>query len=173
MRMVQIGVMGSMGDIKLKESLKKMAKSLGREIARRKALLLFGFEGDFESLPSIAAQSAEKEGGRAISFLQGSQKQNLNELKSIQIITGQARGGGREFSFVLSCDVLICIGGGSGTLIEIAMAYQAGIPIVALEKSGGWSSKLANKFLDERKREKIVGAKTAEEAVDLALSLVK
>jgi len=42
---------------------------------------------------------------------------------------------------VLSCNALICIWG-SGTLNEIAIAYQANIPIVDLEGSGGWGDKL-------------------------------
>lgn len=170
---MQIGVIGSMADVKLDESLKQLARDVGQEIAKSNSILAFGFEGDFDSLSLIAAKSAEKAGGKTIAFLWGSEKQDLRGLNSLQIVTGQNRGGGREFPFILSCDCLICISGGSGTLMEIAMAYQAGIPTIALQNSGGWSQKLANKFLDGRRRQKIMGAKTAQEAVAMALKLAR
>lgn len=169
MRKLQIGVMGSMADSGLAENAKNMAKELGAEIAKRNAVLVFGFEGDFDSFSTIAAREAEENRGNTVAFVWDSSKMDLGKLNSLQIVTGQARGGGREFSLVLSCDAIVCIGGGSGTLTEIAMAYQAGIPIVVLENTGGWSQKLADTFLDDRKRMKILSAKNAKGAVDLIL----
>lgn len=173
MKKVQIGVVGSMADMELKQSLKQLASEIGQEIAKNNAILAFGFEGDFDSLSEIAARSAEQSGGKTIAFVWGKKQQDLKGLNSIQVVTGQERGGGREFPFILSCDALICISGGSGTLMEIAMVYQAGIPVVAIQNSGGWSQKLANKFLDERKRQKIIGVQTAKEAVAMALKLAR
>lgn len=173
MKKCQIGVIGSMADTKLQGSLVKVAEEVGKEIVENDAVLLFGFEADFDSLPMIAARSAEDAGGKTIAFLYGSEKIKLSNLKSKTIITGLSRGGGREFLFVKSCDVIISIAGGSGTLMEIAMAYQARIPVVALQNSGGWSAKLANKFLDGRKRQKIIGVNTAKEAIRQAVKLTK
>jgi len=171
MRKIQIGVMGSMADSKLKKPLKNKARKLGAEIAKKEAILIFGYEGDFNSLSEIAARSAEKHGGQTIAFLWGNNREIVKDLHSITVSTGQIRGGGREFPLVLSCDVLICIGGGSGTLTEIAMAYQADIPVVVLEKTGGWSQKLANQFLDNRERFKIIGVKGEKAAVNKAIEL--
>lgn len=173
MRKIQIGVVGSMLDIKLEKRLKSLAEDLGREIAKAGAALVFGLEKDFNSLPMIAARHAEKFEGETIAFITGASKQIPNDLCSKIVVTGSERGGGREFPFVLSCDVLICIGGGSGTLNEISIAYQAGIPTIAIKDSGGWSTKLANQFLDERKRQKVVVANTARGAVTLALKLAR
>lgn len=173
MRKIQVGVIGSMADVKLENSLIEIVKEVGTEIANKGAVLVFGFEGDFDSLSSIAAKRAEEAGGQTLAFAWRSSKSDLGGLNSTEIVTGQQRGGGREFSLVLSCDCLICINGGSGTLMEMAMAYQAGIPIVALKNSGGWSQKLANKFLDERRKQRIVGVKTAKEAVAMALKLAR
>lgn len=51
---------------------------------------------------------------------------------------------------------------------EIAVAYQNNIPVVVLEKTDGWSDKLKNTYLDERKRNIIIySAKTPEKAVKL------
>lgn len=173
MRKLQIGVIGSMADIKLESSLKKISREVGREIARNGAVLVFGFEGDFESLSSIAAEGAEEVGGQTLAFIWGSRKDVHRGVRSIQVITGQHRGGGREFSLILSCDVIICLSGGSGTLMEIAMAYQAGIPIIAIQDTGGWSEKLSGTFLDQRKRVKVLGVANAKEAVRLALALAR
>lgn len=173
MKSIQIGVIGSMADMGLKDSLKKLASEIGQEIARKKSTLIFGFEGDFSSISLIAAKSVEKAGGKTIAFIWGNEKQDLQGLNSSQIVTGQNRGGGREFILVLSCDAIIALGGGSGTLTEIAIAYQANIPVVVLEQTGGWSEKLGNTFLDERKKMKVNTALSAEEAVSKAISLIK
>ena len=63
--------------------------------------------------------------------------------------------------------------GGSGTLTELAIAYQADIPMVVLNNTGGWSEKLANTFLDSRERRKIYAKDTPEEVVDLAFKLAE
>lgn len=173
MRKIQIGIIGSMADIKLEESLKKTARVLGKEIAKSGAVLAFGFEGDYESLSLIAAQEADKRTGQTLAFCWGDEKPNLSDLNSIVISTGQLRGGGREFSFILSCDAIISMCGGSGTLMEIAMAYQANIPLIVIKKTGGWSDKLKGSFLDNRKRMKVIAVRAPKEAVKIALSMAK
>lgn len=173
MRKLQIGIIGSMADIKLENSLRELAKGLGREIAKNHTILVFGFEGDFESLSSVAAQGAEEVGGLTLAFTWGLDKSKLKRFNSAHINTGQQRGGGREFPLILSCDAIISIGGGSGTLMEIAMAYQARIPIVVLEKSGGWSARLSESYLDERKALRIEKAESARAAVKKAIAMAK
>lgn len=172
-RKIQICVIGSVVDKKIEKSIITKAENLGREIARHNAVLLFGREEDFDSLPQIAAREAEKHGGQTIAFVCEDGKKGLKKSDSQIIITGQRRGGGREFSLVLSSDAIICIGGKSGTLMEVAMAYQAGIPTIALKGTGGWSDRLIDKFLDERRRQRIIKAVTPKDAVQLALKLVK
>ena len=69
--------------------------------------------------------------------------------------------------------IIIAIAGGSGTLTEMAIAYQANIPIIVIDKYKGWAKRLSNKYLDERRRLKCLVAKTPKEAVDLAIKIVK
>jgi uncharacterized protein (TIGR00725 family) len=88
-------------------------------------------------------------------------------------MTGQIRGGGRELALVLSCDAVISIAGGAGTLTEISFAYQSDIPVVALAKSGGWSTRLVDTSLDHRKRSIIISALTAKQAVKIAIELAQ
>ncbi len=56
------------------------------------------------------------------------------------------------------------VGGGAGTLTEIAMAWQMNRVLVALEIPG-WSGELAGRALDSRERAPVLAAKTAEDAV--------
>jgi hypothetical protein len=83
------------------------------------------------------------------------------------------RGGGREFVLVNSCDVIIAVSGGSGTLTEIAIAYQSNIPMIVIKNTGGWSDKLSDTYLDNRKRLLIQGVDTAKEAVEKAIESIK
>lgn len=176
MNKIKIGVIGSVINIinkRLNKKLEKIAQEIGKEIAKNKAILCFGYEENEDSLPMIAARSAERYGGETIAFIYGNHKKNLKKLKSLQIITGLEKGGGREFSFILSCDGVIAISGGSGTLTEIAIAYQAGIPIVTIKGSRGWSDQLADKFLDERKRFKIISVRKVVDAVKILMLKLK
>lgn len=172
-RRIQIGVIGSASQEDQSQELQKLAYEIGQEIAKSNAIVVYGAEKDVDSLSNQAAQGANEAGGTTIAIVYGSEKNTFSENNSIIIATGQERGGGREFSFVLSCDSLISIAGGSGTLMEMSMAYQNKIPVVALENTGGCSGQFAGKFIDERKREIIHPAKSPEEAVQLAVTLSK
>ena len=104
--------------------------------------------------------------------LPGKKKEIYGDFKpTILIPCGLEMGGGREFTLVLSCDVIIARGGGSGTLTEMAIAYQAGIPIITIDKFTGWAKKLSNTYFDDRKRLKCISVNTPEEAIDLAIKL--
>ena len=54
----------------------------------------------------------------------------------------------------------------------MAIAYQAGIPIITVPNFSGWAGKLSNTFMDDRKRIKCIEAKTPEEALNKALESV-
>ena len=74
-------------------------------------------------------------------------------------------GSGWEAVIAFACDAMIVIGGGAGSLQEMTIAYQAGIPIVALRGTDGWAGKLADTSLDYREKAKVVGASDPAEAV--------
>lgn len=78
---------------------------------------------------------------------------------------------------VANADAVIAIGGGAGTLSEIAMAWQLRRPVVALAAEG-WSKKLAATRIDDRIRQPAVeedqihSAATPAEAVQMAIRLI-
>lgn len=166
--------MGSAADLNYSKDLENLAEQVGYIIAKNNATLIFGAEKDCDSLSTAACRGAKKAGGVTVGVtynrgLDIFEKENVD----IVIATGLERGGGRETPLVLSCDGIITIGGGSGTLTEMAIAYQANIPIVVMNGTGGWSDKLSGQYFDDRKRFKIEGADTAKEAVAMAILLIK
>lgn len=174
MKKYQIGVMGSAEDLKYSKEVERIAEEIGSKIAEKGHITVYGAEKDFDSLSTAAARGAKSKGGLTVGVTYGKgkdihDKQNTDVL----IVSGLERGGGREFVLVNSCDAVITVSGGSGTLTELAIAYQLDIPMVAVKGTLGWSDKLADTFLDERKRRKIVAVTTPQEAVEKAIELIQ
>lgn len=165
--------MGSCADLRYSKRVEKLAEKVGYWIAKKNATLIFGAEKDVDSLSAAACRGAKKAGGLTIGVTYGKGLAVVEKNVDVVIASGLERGGGRELTLVLSCDAIIAISGGSGTLTEIAIAYQANIPIIVLKETGGWSEKLAGEFLDERKRVKAEIANTPKEAVEKALKLAR
>lgn len=170
-RKLQIGVMGSAADLNYGDEVSKLAERVGELLAERGAIVVYGAEKDYDSLSTAAARGAKRKGGTTVGVTYGKGKDIWDKEGNtdVIIVTGIERGGGREFVLVNSCDAIIAISGGSGTLTEIAIAYQANIPMVALTGLGGWADKLAGQFVDARERRRVLAAATPEEAVELAI----
>jgi len=166
--------MGSAADLKYAKEFEQAAEKMGELIAKRGGVLFFGAEKDSDSLSTAACRGAKKANGLTVGVTYGKGK-DVWDKKNADIIipSGLERGGGRELVLVLACDAVISISGGSGTLTELAIAYQADIPMVALTGFDGWSDKLADTYFDARKRRKVFKATTPEEAVDLAFREVE
>lgn len=166
-RKIQIGVMGSAADLAYTSEIENLAFTVGKVIAEKGGITIYGAEKDYDSLSTAAARGAKSAGGLTVGVTYGKGKDiwDKDGLTDVIVVTGIERGGGREFVLVNSCDAIIIISGGSGTLTEAAIAYQMNIPIVALTGTGGWADKLAGEYLDARKRFKVESAATPAEAV--------
>ena len=170
MKQLQIGIMGSAADLNYGNDAENFAKELGRLIAESNNILVYGAEKEYSSLSTNAAIEASKYNGITVGITGTKSKKIWGDFKpTILIPCGLEIGGGREFTLVLTCDVIIAIGGGSGTLTEMAIAYQAGIPIIVIDKFDGWAKKLSNKYIDDRKRLKCLKASTPQEALTKAI----
>lgn len=168
MRKFQIGVMGSAADLSYDAKVAEFAEEVGKLIAERDGVLVFGAEKDVDSLSTAACRGAKNAGGITLGITYGKGKDIWQKDADIIIPCGLERGGGRETVLVLACDAVIAVSGGSGTLTEVAIAYQADIPTVAIKGLGGWSDKLADNYIDARERLLTYGAATPQEAVDIA-----
>lgn len=173
-RKYQIGVMGSAADLKYSKKVEKLAEEVGKLIAQNNYITVYGAEKDYDSLSTAAARGAKKADGVTVGITYGKGKDIWDKEGNTDIIicSGLERGGGREFVLVNSCDGIIAISGGSGTLNEMAIAYQLNIPIVVITGTDGWADKMADQYFDDRKRFKVLSAKTPEEAVKKIIKII-
>jgi uncharacterized protein (TIGR00725 family) len=155
--LVFIGVIGG-SDVSPK--IAAVAEEVGREIARRKAVLVCGGMG---GVMEAACKGASTEGGLTIGILPGDSRKQADDYVRIPIITGI--GYARNVAVVKSSQAVIAIDGSYGTLTEIGYALQSGIPVIGLDT---WT--FANKSRPECE---IIRVKTAKAAVDKAMELIK
>jgi uncharacterized protein (TIGR00725 family) len=103
---------------------------VGRELGSRGAVLVCGGLG---GVMEAACKGAKDAGGTTIGILPGSDRSAANPYVDFAIPTGL--GEARNALVVRSADALIAIGGGYGTLSEVALALKAGKRVVGL---GTW-----------------------------------
>jgi len=136
----------------------RLAEEVGRELARRGAVLVCGGLG---GVMEAACRGASSEGGTTIGILPGDDSQATNPYVQIPIVTGM--GYARNIAVVKSAQAVIAIGGSYGTLSEISHALQSGIPVIGLNT---WSLSRNN-----QQDKSIIPAQSPTEAVDKALDL--
>jgi uncharacterized protein (TIGR00725 family) len=134
-----IGVMGSSGG-ELNTEVKKKVFRLGEVIAERDAILI---TGGCPGLPYEAIRGAKAKGGMTVGISPGlSIDEHQHKFRSpiedfdVLIYTGSGLMG-REITNIRSCDIIVIVGGRTGTLGELAIAYDEGRLIGVLTGSGG------------------------------------
>lgn len=173
--MIQIGVIGSAGPEEYPKNKKpdskifEIAEKLGELIAQNNAVLITGGKS---GIMKTAAKGAKKYNGTTIGIVKGDKRGTANKYIDIEIPTNTA-GEGEEAILVNSCDAIIVVGGGAGTLQELACAYRKKKTVIAINNVGGVSEMYANKYLDERKSVKIASATSAEKAISLIFEKIK
>lgn len=163
MRKFQIGVVGY-NDDKCTPDAKKIAFEVGKEIALSKSVLVCGGLG---GVMKYACKGAKKYEGITVGIIPQEEFSFANKYCDI-VICSTVRYA-RNFIVAASVDALIIIGGGSGTLNELTIGYMYKKKMIAISGSGGVAKSYGGKYLDERKRVKIMTAVSAEEAVKKAL----
>jgi uncharacterized protein (TIGR00725 family) len=134
----------------------KLAEEVGRELAKRGAILMCGGLG---GVMEAACKGANAEGGVTIGILPGDNRNTANPYVQIPIVTNL--GYARNVAVVKSGQAVIAIGGNYGTLSEISHALQSSIPVVGLNT---WT--IARQGKEDKT---IITAKNAAEAVAKAL----
>ncbi len=138
----------------------EFAEAVGREVARRDAILICGGLG---GVMMAACKGASAEGGITIGILPGDDRHTANPYVQIPIVTGI--GYARNVIVVRSADAVIAIGGSYGTLSEISYALQNSLPVIGLNT---WSV-----ARNGQPDSSIVLAQTPAEAVDKAFEAIK
>jgi uncharacterized protein (TIGR00725 family) len=136
----------------------QLAEEVGREIARRGAVLVCG---GMSGVMEAACKGASDAGGLTIGILPGDRRE-ANPYVRIPIVSGV--GYARNVAVVKSAQAVIAIDGSYGTLTEIGYALQSGIPIIGL---GTWEI-----AIDGRADKKVVRTENARDAVDRAMELI-
>src|SRR5216117_1994365 len=103
------------------------ATAVGRLIAKGGAVLLCGGLG---GVMEAAARGAQQAGGLTLGILPGADPNEANPYIDVPLATGM--GEMRNALIVRAAQAVIAIGGGWGTLSEIALAQRIGTPIVGL-----------------------------------------
>ncbi len=142
-----------------KQDLKE-AEAVGRELAKRGAILVCG---GLEGVMQAACRGAVSEGGTTIGILPGENAKDANEYVCIPIATGI--GYARNAMVAKSSQVVIAIGGSYGTLTEIGYALQGGIPVIGINT---WSVSKDGKI-----NKSIITAESAADAVAKAFDMIQ
>lgn len=146
----QIGVIGA-GNCS--SETRALAEAVGREIAKKGAVLLCGGLG---GVMEAAACGAKLEGGTTIGILPGTCREDANPWIDMAILSGM--GHARNALIAQSSDALIAVSGEYGTLSEIALGLKMGKPVFVLDCK--WEI------------EGIQRVKSPQEAVECALVLI-
>jgi uncharacterized protein (TIGR00725 family) len=87
--------------------------------------------GGLGGVMEAACRGAKEAGGQTVGILPGSDRAAANEFVDVAIPTGL--GEARNALVVRAADALIAVGGGYGTLSEIALALKAGKRVVGVD----------------------------------------
>lgn len=123
---------------------------LGRELAQRNLTIITGgMEGLMEAVFKGAHSYDNYRQGTTVGIIPFLEKERANQYCDVIIPSGI--GFARNQIVVSSGDIIIAIGGGAGTMSEIAFAWQFNKKVICYRGFGGWSEKLAGLDLDNRK----------------------
>ena len=168
-RITTIGVIGP-SEFHCSEEIYEFAFKLGRMIADMGyTVVCGGLGGTMEAACKGSHSSENYRPGMTIGVIPSADKSTANEFVDIVIPTGL--GFARNTLVVNSADVVVALGGGSGTLSEIAFAWQMHRPIICFDGFNGWSKELADRKLDERREKPIFRASSLEEIKKIILEI--
>lgn len=164
-----IAVVGDAGSSATARSLHE-AYSLGQALVTEGFTVLTGGMGGVMEAACRGAKSSDcYQRGSTIGILPQAHPFQANPFVDIALPSGL--GYGRNF--LVACGyAVIGIGGGAGTLSELALAWKNGRLVIAL-RGDGWSGELADRPLDGRTRfnsiqgDKVYAADNANHAVEI------
>jgi uncharacterized protein (TIGR00725 family) len=136
----------------------ELAEELGAEVARAGAVLLTGGMG---GAMEAACRGAHREGGLTVGILPGASRDDANPYVDVALPTGM--GEMRNALLVRSSDGVLAVGGGLGTLSEIALALKLAKPLVGI---GSWRAQVEGTDAD------FPDFDSPHEAVDALLGLL-
>jgi uncharacterized protein (TIGR00725 family) len=119
--------------------------------------------GGLGGVMEAACRGARSRGGLTVGLLPGVDRDAANGWVVVALPTGL--GEARNALVVRAADAVVAIGGGWGTLSEIALALKAGVPVVGV---GTWEPALSGAVV-----EGVVAVDGPREAVEEALRQIQ
>lgn len=156
-----------------------LARQMGREIAKRKCVLITGATS---GVPFEAAKAAKNIGGSNIGFspagseIEHRKKFRLPMSQEIfdHIIYTEAGYAGRNLLMVRSSDATIMIDGRMGTLNEFTVAYEENEIVGVLEGSGGTADEVRRILVVAKKgTRKVIFEKDPVKLVEKVIERIK
>jgi len=164
----QVAVVGS---ARIKSPfVQDMAESVGLIISELGLHLVCGGLGGVMEASCLGHKSGNNR-CQTIGILPSVKASTANKYTDIIIPSGLDIG--RNQLVVASGFAVIVLGGGAGTLSEIALASQINKPILLMKGSGGWADKLTDEYLDERCNSKLHHINSFEELRQTLTNLSK
>ncbi len=110
------------------EELQNLAYKVGYSLGKEGAIILTGGLG---GVMEAASRGAKEAGAITVGILPGAKAEEANPYILIPIVTDM--GHARNVILVRSAEVVVSIGGGYGTLSEIALALKMWKPVIGLK----------------------------------------
>jgi uncharacterized protein (TIGR00725 family) len=151
---------GVAGASQPERALVEQGERLGRRLGEAGVVVVCGGGG---GVMEAVCRGARAAGGTTVGLLPGLDRDDANPHLSVSVPTGL--GQGRNLLLVRASDALVAVGGGFGTLSEIALALRTGVPVVGLAT---WSLRL-----DTKPVEAFPVADDADSAARLALEAAR
>lgn len=105
----------------------ELAEDVGRRLAGAGAMVVCG---GLDGVMEAVARGVRAAGGLTIGILPGADPHDANPFVDVPLATGM--GEMRNALIVRAARAVIAIGGGHGTLSEVALALRIGTPVVGL-----------------------------------------
>lgn len=142
------------------EVARDAAYKVGSAVAREGGIVVCGGLG---GVMEAACRGARDGGGLSVGIVPSDESAQANRYCDVVVASGMGKS--RNFLVANSGDAMVVVGGGAGTLIEVAAAYQASKPIAAVRGTGGVADAWAGKHLDDRRLVTILEGSSPEDAV--------
>lgn len=106
----------------------RLAEEVGRGLAAAGAVVI---TGGGAGVMASASRGAQEGGGTTVGILPGVDRRDANPWVTLALPTGL--GELRNGLIIRAADAVVAVGGGYGTLSEIALALRTGVAVVGLD----------------------------------------
>lgn len=148
-----------------KQIIQDLARDLGKKLIQEGYVVANGGLGGVMEAVSLGARCANNySDGQILGLIPNYDKSIANPY--IDRVLPLGFDIARNVCVASVCDAMIIIGGESGSLSEMALAWQLGKLIIALSNYG-YGGEFKNRTLDSRRKDKIYFANNANEVIEI------